>query len=226
VKRFSVPSDGGPICFVQADVFEVDLLARSFALIYADPPYASCRFKYARRNSSRQWGRNARADFLRELIARMERWRAPEGACAVSMASPELRLLHLFPTSARVLAWVKPYAPHRPHVWPTYAWEPVVVWGKLPGREEQRASKTPHDWLEMSPAVPKKGGHETPKPGGFGEWIINMTLGPRRGPVLELFAGTGPVSRIAAQRGMAAIAVDIDGYLLADAPLLNQELPA
>src|SRR5882672_6186438 len=97
--------------FIQQDVFSADLPLRHFALVYADPPYAGCRFKYARRNGSRQWGRNARADFLRELIARMDALRCETGVCALSMASPELRLLHLFPSTARVLAWVKPYAP-------------------------------------------------------------------------------------------------------------------
>jgi hypothetical protein len=193
-------------------VFAADLPLRAHALVYADPPYAGCRFKYARRNNSRQWGRNARADFMRELVARMESLRAEEGVCAISMATPELRLLHLFPSNHRVFAWTKPLAPHRPHVWPTYAWEPVVAWGKFPGREEQRASQTPHDWLQLSPKVPRGSGHETPKPDAFAEWVINLTLGPRSGAVLELFAGTAPVARAAALRGLPATAVDIEDY--------------
>src|SRR5262245_18152214 len=134
--------------FIQGDVFEADLPRRHFALVYADPPYAGCRFKYARQNGSRQWGRNARADFMRELVARCEQLRAPDGIAAISMASPELRLRPLFPSNHRVFPWCKPFAPHRPHVWPTYAWEPVVAWGKFPGRAEQLASRTPHDWLQ------------------------------------------------------------------------------
>lgn len=193
-----------------ADVFRADLPARHFALVYADPPYAGCRFKYARRNGSRQWGRNARADMMRELIAAIEQWRAPDGVGAVSMTSNEaLRLGHLFPTDARQLAWVKPWAPMRPHVWPCYAWEPVVVWGRLPGRNEQLASRTPHDWLQCAPQVPEPGGHETPKPPAFAAWIIGQTLGPRVGPVLELFAGTAPIANQAAARGMPATAVDL-----------------
>lgn len=200
------------IRYVQGDVFTVDLPLRSFDLVYADPPYAGCRFKYARRNGSRQWGRNARADFLRELIARMDSLRAVAGVCALSMASPELRLLHLFPSNTRVMPWVKPYAPHRPHVWPTYAWEPIVVWGKMPGRKEQLESKTPHDWLQLAPKSPRKSNHETPKPEDFAAWVLNVTLGPRRGPVLELFAGTAILSRVAENLGMEAVAVDIDDY--------------
>lgn len=203
--------------FIQGDVFAVDLGVHRFALIYADPPYAGCRFKYARRNGSRQWGRNARADFLRELIARMEQLRAPDGICAVSMTSNEaLRLGHLFPSNARQFAWTKPYAPMRPHVWPCYAWEPVVAWGQFCGRAEQKASRTPHDWLNLSPKVPRKGGHETPKPDDFAAWLINVTLGPRSGRVLELFAGTAPICRAAAARGMFSVAVDLDRYVDAD----------
>lgn len=198
--------------FVQGDVFDVELPARQFVLVYADPPYAGCRFKYARRNNSRQWGRNARGDFMRELIARMESLRHENGVCAISMATPELRLLNLFPSNHRVFAWTKPYAPHRPHVWPTYAWEPVVAWGKFPGRDEQKESKTPHDWLNLSPKVPKKGGHETPKPDAFATWVVELCLGPRIGHVLELFAGTYPICKEANRRNLPAVAVDVDWY--------------
>src|SRR5262245_29058241 len=181
--------------FVQGDVFAVELGRKKYSLIYADPPYANCRFRYARQNGSRQWGRNARGDFIRELIALMESCRQPDGVCALSMSSPELRLLHLFPSHIRVMAWVKPYTPMRPHVWPCYAWEPLIVWGKLPGRKEQLESETPRDWINVSPAVPDGNGHETPKPWKFAAWVIDVTVGPRRGAVLELFAGTAPIAR-------------------------------
>lgn len=192
------------------DVFSAPLPPRAFGLVYADPPYAGCRFRYARGNGSRQWGRNARADFMRELVARIESLRGPDGVGAVSMGTPELALLPLFPSKRRVFAWVKPYAPNRPGVWPTFAWEPVVAWGKFPSREEQRtARQTPKDWLTLSPCVPRKGGHENPKPLGFAEWLLALTLGPRKGAVLELFAGTGPVVRAASALGLDATAVDL-----------------
>ena len=164
-----------------------------------------------RANKSRQWGRDARADFVRELVAVMDMHRAGDGVCAVSLAAPELRLLPLFPTSVRVFPWCKPYAPHRPGVWPTYAWEPVIAWGRFPDREQQRTSKTPHDWFAMAPKVPD-GTHETPKPEQFGDHVCDLTLGPRIGTVLELFAGTCPVSVAAAARGCICTAVDLDSY--------------
>lgn len=197
----------------EGDVFSVGLPQRSFALVYADPPYAGCRAKYARRNNSRQWGRNARADFMRELIARMESLRSPDGVCAVSMASPELKLLHLFPSTHRVMPWVKPHGVVRPNVWPAFAWEPLVVWGRHPGRGEQAGHKTPNDWLLLSPRVKGKGKHETPKPSGFAEWVLDMTLGPRTGHVLELYAGTAPVCHAAEQRGCRATGVDLVDWL-------------
>lgn len=198
--------------FIQGNVFEVDLPAHCFALVYADPPYAGCRFKYGRHNGSRQWGRNARADFLRELIARMEGLREKNGVCTISMATPELRLLSLFPSNHRVFAWTKSYASHRPHVWPTYAWEPVVAWGVFPGRAEQKASRTPFDWLCVPAKFRGDTGHETPKPLAFADWVIELTLGPRKGSVLELFAGTAPVCVAAEQRKMVATAVDLEDY--------------
>jgi hypothetical protein len=141
----------------------------------------------------------------------MDALRSENGVCAVSMAMPELRLLTLFPTLARVAVWVKPYAATRPGVWPTYATEPLVMWGRFPNREEQRSAKeTPKDWLMLSPAVPKGGSeHENPKPIGFGEWVASLTLGPRRGSTVELFAGTGRVSRELEFLGCEATAVDV-----------------
>lgn len=197
---------------IEADVFEADLPRKYYALVYADPPYANCRFKYARANNSRQWGRNARADFLRDLIARMEGLRAPDGICALSMATPELELLSLFPSKRRVMAWTKPRGTFRPGVWPSYAWEPLVCWGSFPNREEQRTSKTPHDWLHLAPKRPKKGGHENPKPDDFGAWVLNVTLGPRVGAVCELYAGMAPIARLAHARGMEAVGVDLKNW--------------
>lgn len=190
-------------------MFTVDLPKKSFTLVYADPPYANCRFKYARQNNSRQRGRDARADYLRELVARMESLRAPDGICALSAAVPELRLLYLFPSKARVAAWTKPYAPMRPGVWPCYAWEPVIIWGRFVNREEQRTAETPRDWWHHAPQRPKKDGHENPKPPAFGDWILNLTLGPRKGPVCELFAGTAPIGRAAGLRGIPSTCVDL-----------------
>lgn len=203
------------------DVFTVELKRASFALVYADPPYANCRFHYARQNKSRQWGRNARADYIRTLIARMDWLRAEDGICALSMGSPELRLLHLFPSTSRVLAWVKPFAPNRPGVWPTYATEYLITWGCSVSRLEQKQAKaTPKDWLLLAPAVPKAGDHENPKPDAFGDWILDVTLGPRSGAVLELFAGTYPISRAADRRGLNAVAIDFVNWLERDTPLL------
>ena len=204
--------------FIQGDVFHVDLPRHHFVLVYADPPYANCRFKYARRVKSRQWGINTRHEFLRELIARMEELRAPDGVAALSMASPELRLLHLFPTDARVLAWVKNRAQFRPGVWPTFAWEPIVLWGTRPSwrehtiQESGRPGGVPFDWIQLSPNPKGTRRHETQKPPGFGEWIMNVTMGTRTGPVCELFAGTCPVAIAAMARGCEATAVDLEDY--------------
>lgn len=197
---------------IEADVFEAELPPKSFALVYADPPYAGCRAKYARGNNSRQWGRNARADFLRDIIARMESLRARDGVCAISMATPELELLSLFPSKRRVLAWTKPRGAPRPGIWPTYAWEPLVVWGRLPSKAEQKGKTTPLDHIQMAAKRPKKGGHENPKPDEFGKWVISVTLGPRMGDVCELYAGTAPVARAADEWGMDAVGVDLKDW--------------
>lgn len=209
------PCSHGPVpaisvspALIVGDVFAAELPQRHFALVYADPPYAGCRARYARGNNSRQWGRDARADFMRDLIARMEQLRAEDGVCAVSMGTPELRLLNLFPSKCRVAAWVKPNVSPRPGIWPSFAWEPLVMWGALPTDKG-----APNDWREISPRVKNRRGHETPKPDAFAEWVLELTLGNRRGSVCELFAGTAPVSRLAVERGMYAVAVDLTDYL-------------
>jgi len=186
--------------FVQADVFSLPFTSK-FDLVYADPPYAACRFKYARRVASRQWGRDARADFMRELIAVVERHRGKVGA--ISMTSREaLRLGHLFPSDARVLAWVKPYAVMRPGVSPVYAWEPIVVWGELPKPSKEIA--TPKDWYQGAPKRPKKGDHENPKPEQMIAWLLSIT---RPETTLELFAGSAPLSRLT-----GGVAVDLEVF--------------
>lgn len=204
------------IRIIEGDVFAVDLLSRSFALVYADPPYAGCRAKYARRNNSRQWGLNPRADFMRELVARMESLRAEDGVCALSMGSGELKLMHLFPSSVRVMAWVKEQTAPRPGIWPSFTWEPLVVWGSLPGKDEQKqGGSTPRDWVCASPNGPanRASGHETPKPYLFAQWVISVTLGPRRGPVLDLFAGSGALSIVANNLGLPTTAVDLTDWI-------------
>lgn len=195
---------------IVGDVFHVDLPRHHYALVYADPPYAGCRARYARGNNSRQWGRNARADFMRDLIARMNSLRRPDGVCAVSMGTPELELLPLFPSKRRVFAWVKPSGVPRPNVWPTHAWECVVAWGQFPAESN---ITPPLDWLELSPRVTPKTRHETPKPLAFAEWLYDLALGTRIGPICELFAGTAPMSRVASARGCEATAVDLTDYL-------------
>lgn len=214
---------GEAVNLIQGDVFSVDLPKQSFGLVYADPPYANCRFKYARKEkASRQWGINARSDYMRELVARMEYLRAPDGAAALSMATPELRLLPLFPSGARVLAWVKEWSQFRPGVWPTFAWEPLIVWGKRASwredggliRSVKRPAGVPFDWISLNPTSRRgQRKHETQKPDGFGDWVIDVTLGNRKMPVCELFAGTAPISRAADDRGCESICVDFDSYL-------------
>lgn len=150
----------------------------------------------------------------------MEELRSPDGAAALSMASPELRLLHLFPSSARVLAWVKNWAQFRPGVWPTFAWEPLVVWGTRANwrqhggiKSSGRPGGVPFDWILLNPNPNRHRPHETPKPDGFGDWVLDVTIGRQAVTVCELFAGTAPISRAAESRGCFSTAVDIEDYV-------------
>ena len=96
-----------------------------------------------------------------------------------------------------------------------------MVWGRFPNREEQRAAEaTVKDWVSMSPKVPGKSEHETPKPEAFAQWVLDVSLGPRSGDVCELFAGTAPVARLAHKLGMDSVGVDLVDYVNGNMPVL------
>jgi hypothetical protein len=70
----------------------------------------------------------------------------------------------------------------------------------------------PFDWLSVAPNPAIHDDHETPKPAAFGNYILEVGLGPRSGRVLELFAGTCPVASAAEGLGFDAIAVDLEDW--------------
>lgn len=150
-------------------------MSRTFA--YADPPYQGVAHRYPEQTEVNH-------PILIEYLRTFDGW-------ALSCKSGSLRdLLPLCPPKARVLSWVKHYAPMRPNVWPCYAWEPVIL-VPLPGVD--RTQPTPQDWTSAETRT----GQDIvgQKPPAFCVWLFRCArLRPGDGFV-DVFPGSGAVSR-------------------------------
>ena len=100
------------------------------------------------------------------------------------------RLLPLCPPRTRVLSWVKNWAVRRPNVWPSYAWEPVLL---LPLRHPGRDRDTPPDWC----VADTRNGQSIlgEKPATFCVWLFRCAGLLPEDSLVDLFPGSGAVSR-------------------------------
>jgi hypothetical protein len=149
---------------------------------YADPPYPGLSSKYYRDEPTFA-GEVDHAALVASLrAARYDGW-------ALSTSARALRdVLPLCPADVRVCAWVKPIgaSPQTKGIHNT--WEPLLVWG---GRQRQPGRR---DWLSAQPA---RFGGDLPgrKPIAFAGWLFDL-LGMVPGDELvDLFPGTGIISR-------------------------------
>lgn len=119
----------------------------------------------------------------------------PDG-WAFCMTSGNLHdLLPLFPASARIAAWVKPFASFKKGVSPAYTWEPVVF--QPAGRRHDQTTPTVRDHL--SQGITLRRGLVGAKPEQFCRWVLHL-LGWRAGDVVDdLFPGTGVMGRVVAR---------------------------
>jgi hypothetical protein len=159
---------------------------------YADPPYFGCSKKHYSDHPEHEvydtiGGHKALIDKLVEKY--------PHG-WALSMTSGNLHdLIPYIPKSARIAAWVKPFAIFKPNVNPAYTWEPVVFMG---GRKGDRTRSTIKDHLAC--CVTLKKGLTGAKPQEFCSWILDL-LGFEKGDTIdELFPGTAPLTKLVAER--------------------------
>jgi hypothetical protein len=125
-------------------------------------------------------------------------------------------ILPMCPRSARIAAWVKPFASFKPGVNPAYAWEPVVFLGGRQPRDRREA--TVRDYIATPIAL--KRGLTGAKPEAFCRWVLDF-LGYREGDTVDdLFPGTGVMGRVADGVGGE---LDLMPDLSADAPELFGE---
>lgn len=149
---------------------------------YADPPYLGCGAKLYQRP---EWDDVKTHQMLIEMLVRD----FPDG-WALSLSSQTLRdILPLCPATARVGAWVKPFASFKPNVNPAFCWEPVVFNG---GRTKRsRTIDTVRDYHSENIAL--KRGTVGAKPPCFSAWIVGL-LGAdvRQGDTItDIFFGSG-----------------------------------
>lgn len=182
---------------------------------YADPPY----FGLAKKFYGDRHAEAAEFDQITthaSLIARLSS-EYPDG-WALSMTSGNLRdLLPLCPPTARVMAWVKPFASFKPGVGVAYAWEPVVING---GRRRERDQKTVRDWLSEN--ITLRRGFPGAKPARFVWWMLDILNAQKDDEIDDLFPGSGAVQRAIDEwrDGCAGIA---QGPLFAPSPPSEKE---
>lgn len=152
-------------------------------LAYADPPYPGCAWRYPEGDEVDP------ADLVAYLVAQFDGW-------ALSTSSPALaEVLACCPAGVRVAAWVKPFAAFKANVRIAYAWEPVVF---VPGRDRSAdGAPVGRDWL--AEPITLRRGLVGAKPARFCRWVLDL-LGYREGDdLVDLYPGTGVMSRVAAQ---------------------------
>jgi hypothetical protein len=162
---------------------------------YADPPYlGQGKKRYASEHPDAEEYDHVYAHA--QLIKRMcERF--PDG-WALSCSTPSLRhLLPHCPDDVRIGAWVKPFHVYKRGVRPAYAWEPVIYRGgrnkNHPPPPKGGKATTPKDFVSAN--ITLKRGLTGVKPERFCFWIFDL-LGMRPDDeFVDLFPGTGAVSR-------------------------------
>jgi hypothetical protein len=188
---------------------------------YADPPYLGCCKLYDHHHpDGRCW------DDLSTHVALIERLACefPDG-WALSCTSGSLRhLLPHCPADVRVGPWVKTFGAFKRGVRPAWMWEPVIFrGGRNPSNghahkppEKNGKQTTPEDFaivedggsLLAEPITLKKG-LTGAKPEAFCEWVLDLLNVQPGDEVVDLFPGTGIMSRVAAARG-ALPAIDFE----------------
>jgi hypothetical protein len=148
---------------------------------YADPPYPGCAHRY-----------KDHKDFAGEVdhAALVSRLEADYDGWLLHTRSVALRdVLPLCPPSARLMAWVKPFAAFKRNVSVAYAWEPVIV--KAVRKPVVTGRIVMRDWVAES--ITLKKGLCGAKPQKVCAWAFEMAGLEPGDEFHDLFPGTGAV---------------------------------
>lgn len=154
----------------------------SARLAYADPPYPGLADRHYRDHP----------DYAGEVdhVELFEQLRAYDGWVLHTSSTALVELAPLIPGTARIMAWVKPFAAFKANVSVAYAWEPVIV--QAARKPVVSSRMTYRDWV--SEPITMKRGLAGAKPERVCYWAFEV-LGARPADSLaDLFPGTGAVS--------------------------------
>lgn len=157
---------------------------------YADPPYLGCAALYPEHPEAARFDEpSAHGELMLRMDTEYDGW-------ALSASAPSLRaILPLAPASARVAAWVKPFAAYKANVRVAYTWEPVLF---KPGRDSLRDG-APVGRDHLSQVITLRRGLTGAKPEAFCKWVLTL-LGYIDGDTVDdLFPGTGVMGRVVNQ---------------------------
>lgn len=153
----------------------------SLRFAYADPPYPGMSDFYV---DHPDYGGEVDHAALIERLCGYDGW-------VLHTASTTLpAVLPLCPPAVRVMAWVKPFASWKKHVYPAYAWEPVLLWG---GRKAFGSRQTPPDFCSES--ITLKRGLTGAKPERVVHWLLDCLGAEPDDELDDLFPGSGAVTR-------------------------------
>lgn len=166
-------------------------LARATAPIrvaYADPPYPG-KAGYYRNHPD---GGRGEVDHRELLEALADGY--PDGWALSTSAEALPDVLGMAPAGVRVAAWVRGERPTRSR-WPLSAWEPVLVYGGRPTMREPAARRVDALVHHARPRLTDPARVVGAKPAAFCWWLLEL-LGLQVGDELvDLFPGSGGVSR-------------------------------
>lgn len=148
---------------------------------YADPPYPGCAHLY-----------KDHPDYAGEVDhkALIERLRSDYDAWVLhTSASALASIIALCPRTARIGAWVKPFASWKRGVYPAYAWEPVIFDG---GRKVYGERQTVPDFI--SEPITLKRGLTGVKPERVCHWVFDLVGALPEDELDDIFPGTGAVA--------------------------------
>jgi hypothetical protein len=151
---------------------------------YADPPYPGQSAKHYADHPDYA-GEVDHAELVERLERNYDGWVLHTSSTALAAILP------LCPSSARVMAWVKPFAAFKRNVSVAYAWEPVIV----------RAARKPvvtgrvvmRDFI--SEPITMQRGLAGAKPEAVCRWAFEVVGAQHDDELVDLFPGSGAVSR-------------------------------
>jgi hypothetical protein len=163
-------------------------------LAYADPPYLGCSHFYPEHPEAPSF------DSLETHNRLLERLDRQYDGWAYSLSSTSLAtILPSAPAGTRIAAWVKPFAAYKKNVRIAYTWEPVLF---KPGRDRSRDG-APVGRDHLSCSITLKRGLTGAKPEAFCDWILTLLGFVPGDEVVDLFPGTGVMSRVASAKVLA-----------------------